>query len=204
MGQKKHPDQSDHTSPSIRDVEQREEAAGKELPASSSSQATYDRVLHHVANGNYQKALDLLRSAGREPRMQNAIGVCLMRLGRTEDAVRVFRELVLAPGGIGLKPEIPLIPKVNFAASLLLAGHRTGCLDVLAGLGEDMHPSVQRLRAVIKEWERSLSFWQRLNWRFGRIEPTNAPLTFESPPGELEVELPDPTSQEPGTPEADE
>ncbi len=191
MGQKKHPDQSDHTSPSIRDVEQREEAAGKELPASSSSQATYDRVLHHVANGNCQKALDLLRSAGREPHMQNAIGVCLMRLGRTEEAVRIFRDLVLGPGGFGLKPEIPLIPKINFATSLLLADRRAGCLDVLAGLGEDMHPSVQRLRAVIKEWERSLSFWQRLNWRFGRIEPNNAPVTFESPPGELEAELPD-------------
>ena len=137
MGHKKHHDQSNHASPSTRGIEQREEAAGKELPASSPSQTTYNRVLHHVANGNYQKALDLLRSAGREPRMQNAIGVCLMRLGRTEDAVRVFRELVLAPGGIGLKPEIPLIPKVNFATSLLLAGHRTGCLDVLAGLGED-------------------------------------------------------------------
>ena len=125
-------------------------------------------------------------------------------LGRTEEAVRIFRDLVLAPGGIGLKPEIPLIPKINFATSLLLAGRRTGCLDVLAELGEDMHPSVQRLRAVIKEWERSLSFWQRLNWRFGRIEPNNAPVTFESPPGEFEVELPGPTDQEPGTPESDE
>ncbi len=195
MGQKKRDDQSNEASASTRGMEQREKPAGKELPASSPSQAAYNRVLHHVDNGNYQKALDLLRSAGREPRTQNAVGVCLMRLGHTEEAVRVFRDLVLGPGGFGVKPEIPLIPRVNFATSLLLAGQPAGCLDALAGIGEDTHPSVKRLRAVIKEWERSLSFWQRLNWRFGRIEPRNAPVTFESPPGEFEVELPGPTNQ---------
>jgi hypothetical protein len=187
MGQKKHHGQSNQASPTI-NIEQREAATGKELAASSPSQATYNRVLHHVANGNYQKALDLLRSAGREPRMQNVIGVCLMRMGREEEAVRIFRDLVLAPGCMGLKPEIPLIQKINYATSLLLVGRPAGCLDVLAELGENMHPSVQRLRAVIKDWERSLSFWQRLNWQFGRIEPNHAPVTLESPPGELEVE----------------
>jgi tetratricopeptide (TPR) repeat protein len=204
MGQKKHDDKSDNFLPNTRGIERHEEATKKNHAGSSPSQAAYNRVLRHVANGNYQKALELLRSAGREPRMQNVVGVCLLRMGRAEEAVRIFRDLVLAPGIMGLKPETPLTHKINYATSLLLAGHPAGCLDTLAELGENGHPSVQRLRAVIKDWERSLSFWQWLNWRCGRIEPNDAPVTLESPPGEFEDELTGLTNHEPDTPESDE
>ncbi|NLX55327.1 MAG: tetratricopeptide repeat protein [Planctomycetaceae bacterium] len=197
MAQKKHDDPSQDTSPNTRGVDQPEQTSGKELPEKNlPGQTVYDRALQHAATGNYQKALDLLRSAPRDLRVQNAIGVCLIRLGRTEDAVRVFRDFVLGPGGFGIDPDAPLIARVNYATSLLLEGRPVGCLDALAGVRGDKHPAVQRLQAVIKEWERSLSFWQRLNWRFGRIEPRDAPVKFDFPPGEFEVELPDQTGQE--------
>jgi hypothetical protein len=195
MGQKKRNDQSMPAPVVVGDAVLPEKAADQEPVAIPPGQALYDRVVNHLNSGHYTKALDLLRSAGREPRIQNAIGVCLMRLRRTDDALRVYRELVLAPGGMGMKRDAPVMYKVNYGAALLLAGQRAGCLDVLAETGAKTHPSVQRLRAVIKEWERSLSFWQRLNWRFGQVEPGNAPVTFATPPGELDSSLPDSSAE---------
>ena len=127
--------------------QEREDAANKPAANSTVGQETYDRVLRHVANGNYPKALDLLRSAGREPRLRNAIGVCLMRLGRTDEAVRIYRDLVLTAGCTWLRPDIPLVYSINYATSLALAGHPAGCLEILSDLNADEHPVVQDLRA---------------------------------------------------------
>ncbi|MHB8860763.1 MAG: tetratricopeptide repeat protein [Pirellulaceae bacterium] len=187
MGLKKKLNPSKQTSQIPRSNEPQAESPARPS-AHTSGQETYDRVLRHVATGNYQKALDILRSAGRAPRMRNALGVCLMRMDRREEAVRIFRDLVLAAGCTWLKPEAPLLYKINYATSLLLAGHPAGCVEVLADLNAESHASVQQLRAQLKDWERSLSFWQRLNWRFGNIAPKNAPVVFESPPGEIEVD----------------
>ncbi len=139
-----------------------------------------------VATRHYDRALQLINSSGQDRRLLNAQGVCLLRLGSYAEAMRVYYGLVLNPGCTWLRPDAPLIYKTNYATALLLGGRPSGCLDILAELKAEQNETVQRLRAAIKQWEASLSFWRRLNWRLGRIEPANCvvPLSFEA--GELE------------------
>ncbi len=149
-----------------------------------------DEVLQHVQQmatlQHYDKAIDLLKSADRDPQLLNAQGVCLMRLGRFEEAMRLYYGLVLNPGCTWMRPDLPLVYKTNYATALVLGGHPSGCLEILAVLNAEQNPTVQRLRGAIKAWESQLTFWRKLNWRFGRIEPANRPVTVDFEPGEFE------------------
>ena len=149
-----------------------------------------ERALRQIALGDHEKALDLLTAAGKSPRIQNARGVCLLRLGRTDAAIRVFRELLLNPGSTWIRPDQPTHYKTNYATALLMGGHPSGCLEVLKEIKAEQHPNVQRLRDAIAKWEASLSTWQRLNWRLGKIEPSGRPVSIDFLPGELDGEAP--------------
>lgn len=128
----------------------------------------------------------------RSSNNQNGRAVHLLRASQVDEAISILRSLVLKPGCTWMRPDVPSFVKRNFATALLLAGHPAGCLAVLAELNDETHPRVQQLRTAIKRWEKTLSFWQWLDWRTGWIEPTNRPATLEFVPGELEDELPQP------------
>ncbi|HUG66406.1 MAG TPA: hypothetical protein VMM76_01565 [Pirellulaceae bacterium] len=128
--------------------------------------------------------------SGRSLNNQNIRGVNFLREGNIEDAVSILRSLVSPPGCTWTRPDAPNLFKRNFATALLLAGHPSGCLELLAEMRDEGHPRVQQLRAAIKRWEKTLSFFQWLNWRTGWIEPTNRPITIDFVPGELEGESP--------------
>lgn len=131
-------------------------------------------------------------SAERSSRNQNARGVQFMREGKLEDAVSILRSLVMPPGCCWTRLEAPSIYRRNFATALLLSGHPSGCLELLAEMRDEGHPRVQQLRAAIKSWEKTLSFFQWINWRTGWIEPANRPVTIDFIPGEIEGESPRP------------
>jgi hypothetical protein len=147
------------------------------------------RAMRHAVAGEYQKTLDLLRSDGRNARVRNTRAVCLMRLGRHEEAIRVLRELVMTPGSTWMRAEAPTVHKINFATALLLGGHPNGCLDMLAEIKEPKHPSIVRLQAAVGRWVSSLSLWQKLNWWVYGIVPAKRPVTIDFLPGEFDVEL---------------
>src|SRR5690349_864375 len=112
-----------------------------------------ERVDRLLREGEPRKALDLLaRSKEGSPWSVNATGVCLLRLGDAPRAIELFRHLVLAPGGLVLKSDVPTAFKVNFATALLLDGNLTGCTSVLGEIREEQHPAVQKLRAAIRRW----------------------------------------------------
>jgi hypothetical protein len=113
---------------------------------------------------------------------QNALGVCLLRVGQTEEAMLLFRGMVLVSGVI-IRTDMPTEVKVNFATSLLLRGEVRGCLSVLNESQDLKHPSVLKLRQAVTQWRRSLTFLQRLNWWLG-VTP-DKPVTLDFPPGEL-------------------
>lgn len=125
-------------------------------------------------------------AAERSLNNQNARGVQFMREGKLDEAISILRSLVMPPGCTWTRPEAPDVFKRNFATALLLAGHPSGCLELLAGMRDDQHPRVQQMRAAIKRWEKSLSFFQWLNWRTGWIEPAGRPVLLDFIPGELE------------------
>jgi hypothetical protein len=148
-------------------------------------------------NASHSKAPDPARpatksSSERSLHNQNVRGVHAMREGNIDEAVSILRSLVMPPGCTWTRPDAPNMFKRNFATVLLLAGHPSGCLELLAEMRDEQHPRVQELRAAIKRWEKTLSFFQWLNWRTGWIEPANRPVTLDFVPGEIEGELPRP------------
>jgi hypothetical protein len=164
-----------------------------------SADPTLERAMRHVASGHYERALNLLDAAGRDAPIRNARGVCLLRMGRYEDATRVLRELVLSPGCTWMRSDIPTLYKTNFATALFLGGHPAGCLEILAEIHEEKHPSVQRLRSAIKSWEKRLSWLQWLNWKISRVEPARCRASVELPAGEFESEVSPAEPEQPET-----
>ncbi|REJ90632.1 MAG: tetratricopeptide repeat protein [Planctomycetota bacterium] len=162
-----------------------------------------DGLLHKVAQllseGQPAQALALLdRSNLNSPAFVNARGVCLMRLTRLDDALRLFRSLVLAPGCMWMKPDLPVIYRTNFATILLLTNHPAGCLDVLREVSERDHPSVIRLKRTLEEWVAGLSWHHWMAWKLG-LEPS-VPVQIDYAPGEVEDPSMRPDTTTPETP----
>lgn len=134
--------------------------------------------------GNPERALQLLKSDGRlTDAAINARSVCLMRLGRGEDARKALRTTVMQSECTWMKPDVPVIYRTNFCMALLLSGHPQGCLSLLMDIKEQDHPSVQRVRQALEAWQRGLTFWQRLQWKVG-IEPETQ-FVLDSVPGDF-------------------
>lgn len=146
-------------------------------------------ILNHVArlldSGQAGEALDFLRATKSEAiELRNATGVALMRLGRAEAAVELFRKLTTNDSGLFLRKEAPIEIKVNYATALILAGNVTGALVVLDEINDDRHPGVGRLRNAIARWRTSLSFGQRLWMAISGCNP-NRPVELDAAPGTL-------------------
>ncbi len=138
-----------------------------------------------LADGKAKEAFDLLNAQeSGDPRLKNARGVCLLRLGLAEPAIRVFRGLCLTASGIVVRNDVPLIYKTNFAAALLLDNRVSGCLEVLNEVHNESHPSVQQLRGLIANWQSQLTLWQRVMWKLGN-EPKR-PVSIDVQLGDLE------------------
>lgn len=128
-------------------------------------------------------ALELIRrSKLQTPWVQNAIGVCQMRLGNAQLAVEVLRRLVVSKT-IYLRDDVPDLFKINFATALCLAENYSGGLTALAEINQEEHPAVVRLRACVLAWKRQMSPWQRIRWACGG--PARVPLRIDFPPGDV-------------------
>ncbi len=148
------------------------------------SAAAVQQAARLADTGKSQEALRLLASESNSSNeVLNARGVCLMRLGRIDDAIRVFRSLVLPSGCIWMKPELPVIYRVNFATALLLSQRPLGVRDTLCEMHEQDHPSVVRLRDALHAWEKHLPAWQRLLWKVGYTP--SVPICISFVPGEF-------------------
>lgn len=143
------------------------------------------RAIQMADQGDCLDALRLLRPQGHSLEILNAIGVCLMRLGKVDESVALFRGVVMKPGCTLLRPDVATHYKLNFATALLLSGTPAGCLSVLSEIQEPENPTVQRLQRAIKSWEAELSFWRRWDWRINRIEPAKCHVVIDFPPGDF-------------------
>ncbi len=150
---------------------------------------TLRRAREWIQNRNYSKAANLLATAGRDAKVRNALGVCLMRMGKVDSAVEVFRSFVLMPGTVIERGDVNHASKRNFATALIMKGYPSGALDVLAETHDPDHPMAVRLREAIAQWEKSLPWLRWFDWKLNHIEPKNChvPLTFE--PGEFDFDV---------------
>jgi hypothetical protein len=119
----------------------------------------------------------------------NDKAVLLMRSGRFAEAIDILRKLVLNRDCVWMRKEIPLIYKTNFAMALLLGGFPAGCRSLLAELNDETIPAVIKMRMTLKNWEKSMTLWQRLNWRWMGIEPNNSQIQFDGLPGDFETAI---------------
>ena len=131
--------------------------------------------------GEPQRALEVLSKLDRAPWVENARGVCLMRLGHAEKAVPIYRMLLLS-GGVTLREDAPETFKANFATALMLSGNIDGGLAVLGELGKSTNPAVARLRQTVAQWRKSLNPARRLLSLLG-VSPQK-PMVLDYPPGE--------------------
>ena len=173
-------------------------------PAASRVTALLEQAAALGAAGNYEAAANLLRGAGKEPSLRNALAVCLMRIGRLEEAIVVLRGIVLEPAGAWIRTDVPLIYQTNFATALLLGGQPNGCVELLGQITEQEHPAVKRLHEAVARWERTLSWWDYLNWKVGRINPRRVAVQLDFAPGDFELtaKSSEPPASQPRGPES--
>lgn len=151
-----------------------------------------------IKKSDYSGAANLLAAAGRDTQVRSAQGVCLMRTGRAEAAVDLYRSFVLTPGTLLERADVSNVYKRNFATALLMKGLPSGALAVLKQTREPDHRNAVRLYTAIRQWEKSLSWWRRLDWKLNAIEPKNCHVPIDFEPGEFDFEV---DSQQPANPE---
>ncbi|MBN2582035.1 MAG: hypothetical protein JXL80_03135 [Planctomycetes bacterium] len=142
-----------------------------------------DRVREHLDQGQPQKALDVLnRCQDQSPPADNARAVCLMRLGRPQLAIPIYRRLLLTSGVI-MRQDAPVMFRVNFATALLMTGNLDGTEAILTELRHSDDPGAIRLRETIARWRQSLRPLRRLLAAMGMPPEGAIPLDF--PPGRV-------------------
>ena len=149
------------------------------------SDPTLQRAVQLAERGDCAAALQLLRSHGQDRETLNAIGVCLMRLGQTSEAIKLYRTMVLMPNCTWMRPDLPTHYKTNFATALLLGGHPAGCLEMLDELGSAGGAVAEQLYAAVKRWESTLGLWRWIDWRICRVEPAKVKIELGFTPGEF-------------------
>ncbi|MCO6435548.1 MAG: hypothetical protein J5J06_00495 [Phycisphaerae bacterium] len=144
---------------------------------------TWTQVREMIESGRVDEARHvLMRLSSRTPQLQNALGVCWMRLGESARALELYRGMVLHNGGLDIRPEALPSAKINFATALLLSGNVSGCEDALESTGMDGE-GVARLRGAIANWRANLGFVRR--WLVKLYGTNNEKVVLSFPPGEL-------------------
>lgn len=152
--------------------------------AESRDEKLLREAMRLAESGRSDQALAVLnRSNMNTDAIRNTRGVCLLRLGRAEDALRIFRSLVLAAGNTWMKRDLPVVYRTNFCTALLLTGRAAGCWDALTEIDERDHPSVVRLRETLDRWRRGLKGWSWLVWKMG--SDPSVPVTLDFVAGDF-------------------
>ncbi len=131
-----------------------------------------------------EAALKLLPSVAPEsPALMNARGVCLLRMGRRHDALRLFREIAMPAGSFSVPNGTPTVFQVNYATALLLAGSLPAAMEMIEEIPDKTHPALVQLAGAVRRWKRSLPWWSRMLLAVGLYPDAGPALDF--PPGSL-------------------
>lgn len=141
----------------------------------------YIRTL--IDSNQLQEAIQLItRTKSQTDQMLNAHGVCLMRLGQVEDALKVLRTLAYQDQP-AIAAERPVIIQANYATALLLSGDNLQAIDIIRGLDATQHPYVAKLKHTIRDVKKGLGLWGRFLWAMTLYPKTRIALDYA--PGDL-------------------
>lgn len=142
-----------------------------------------EQVRKMLESGKPQQALDYLdRLDSNNHLIQNARGVCLMRLGQADSANQILRDLAFR-GQICIPSDTSPLFAANYATTLLMKGYNQEALEILADLKPAQHPYIAALYDAAAEWKRGLTLFQRLCCRL-KLYPKK-PISLTVPPGGL-------------------
>lgn len=135
-----------------------------------------------INNNNLEEALDLLDRIGDSSMwFHNAKGVCLMRLGRANEAVKVLTPIVYLKGSVTPDSGTPDKIKLNLAHAMLLVGNVAGAESLLKEI-EGFEESKDRLYSTIKKWKKTLPIWMRIKASLYAM-PCGEPVKMEGTVG---------------------
>lgn len=127
-----------------------------------------------------------LLAGTRTPAETNALGVCLLRLGKHQEAIQLFRGLVLPGGGVVTSRDVPAAYRLNFASALLADGNYDGFISFLNDVPPADHSEAKRLHEAHADWLQSINMGRKLLWRLGFLDPSSWPA-LPTPAGTLDL-----------------
>jgi len=153
------------------------------LNVKTKSPIAIEHIRELLNQGCPQDALKFIEHFGQKtPVMENARGVCLMQLGKVEEAISVLRDVAFQ-GYICMPSDTPVLYQINFATAMLLSNRKEGAFPILNKLDEWEHPQITKLKDAIRRWVKSLNFIEKCCYYIG-LYP-NKPVTIDFPPGEV-------------------
>ncbi len=155
------------------------------LKVKTKSQTAIEHIRELLNQNRLHDALIFIERQGQKtPSMENARGVCLMRLGEIEEAISVLRGVAFQ-GYICMPSDTPLLYQVNFATAMLLGNHKEGAFEILDKIDERDYPQIIKLKDSIRKWTRSFNFIEKCCYIIG-LYPKKL-VTIDFPPGEIQV-----------------
>lgn len=146
--------------------------------------ATIDDVAALLDRGQAEQALASILHGGHDsPPWRNARGVCELRLGKYDEAAKIFRGLVFPAGSIVVPEETPPVYVANFVTAMLLKKNFEAAVPLLEHLPNDGTPYVTQLLEAAQRWKRSLTWFERLRCYIGWYP--DKPFPLDIPPGGL-------------------
>ncbi|MBN1942938.1 MAG: hypothetical protein JW849_06555 [Phycisphaerae bacterium] len=151
-------------------------------PSSLNVTSVLSQVQSLLEQGRPETALGLLNDFRQNsPLLENAKGVCLLRLGKPDDALKIFRALVFPGGAFAIPGDTPIVYHVNYITTFFLLENVIIGIQLLRDIPQKNHPLVRQLNDSVNRWKRSLSWWRRMLLPIG-LYP-NRPLRLDFAPG---------------------
>src|SRR3989339_2202845 len=146
------------------------------------SNSSIDQIRKLLDQGNPHEALKFVDRLGlKTPIIENARGVCLMRLGKTEQAVSLLRDIVFK-GYVCIPSDTPALYQLNFAAALLMCNHKDAAIPILNKLDAGECPGAVKVKEAVSKWKENLNIFQKFLCSIGYYPVKK--IIFDFPLGE--------------------
>lgn len=145
-------------------------------------------VRNLVGKGELKRAFQLVKHA-RDDRAVNTQSVLLIRMGDPNSAIRILQSRVWDLPTATLKTDANRLIQLNFATAMLKCGRVPGCEIILRSISDCSDEFAQELISHISNWEASLSWWNRMDWKLFGIPHIPSPSPFERLAGRFDWEV---------------
>ena len=144
----------------------------------------YDRIKLLLNEGRPSDALKLIDHPGQtSASMKNAQAVCLLRLGKIQEAISLLRDITFQ-GFVCIPSDTPIVYQINFITAMMMSNNKDSVFDIIERLDGKKHPGAAKIKDAIAKWEKSLSIFQKFLYKMDIYPKKAIPIDFQ--PGELD------------------